>query len=68
LPSTSLTRAPDAEAAKNGTPPTARKLRTGELTPPGMCAKASANNASDLARDLMRRGTMPSGGPTGEEK
>ena len=35
-PSQVSTRAPRAERAKNGSPPTPRKARTGELTPPGM--------------------------------
>src|SRR5439155_23606477 len=53
LPSTSQTRAPLAFSTKNGCPPTARNARTGELTPPGMNFNASANNASDLAREIM---------------
>src|SRR5438093_13131474 len=48
LPSTSHTRAPLAFWTKNGCPPTARNARTGELTPPGMYFRASANNASDF--------------------
>src|SRR6266516_4046994 len=55
LPSTSHTRAPCALLTKNGCPPTARNARTGELTPPGMYFKASANNASEFAREITRR-------------
>ena len=32
---------------KRGVPPTARKARTGEFTPPGVTAQARANSASD---------------------
>src|SRR6266702_8598071 len=53
LPSTSHTRAPCALLTKNGCPPTARNARTGELTPPGMYFNASANNASDCAREII---------------
>src|SRR5437773_1473088 len=52
LPSTSHTCAPLAFWTKNGCPPTARNARTGELTPPGMYCNASANNASDFAREI----------------
>src|SRR5437016_9957707 len=54
LPSTSHTRAPLAFWTKNGCPPTARNARTGELTPPGMYFRASANNASDLPLGITR--------------
>src|SRR5260370_953055 len=54
LPSTSQTRAPRAFSAKNGCPPTARKARTGEFTPPGMCCNAWANNFSDCEWEIMR--------------
>src|SRR4029077_14674065 len=42
LPSTSQSREPLAFATKNGSPPTLRKARTGEFTPPGMNRLASA--------------------------
>jgi hypothetical protein len=32
---------------KRGVPPTARKARTGELTPPGITARARVMSASD---------------------
>jgi hypothetical protein len=32
---------------KNGAPPTERKARTGELTPPGMSWRARAKRASE---------------------
>src|SRR5438477_10792133 len=47
-PSTSQTRAPLARSTKNGCPPTARKARTGEFTPPGIYLSASAKSCSDL--------------------
>src|ERR1700733_558826 len=47
-PSTSKTCAPSALSTKMGWPPTARKARTGELTPPGMYRSASANSCSDF--------------------
>src|SRR5512140_1210636 len=41
LPSTSKMRAPSAWSTKKGSPPTPRKARTGEFTPPGIscCAR-----------------------------
>src|SRR5687767_10653281 len=53
LPSTSKTRAPFARSTKNGFPPTPRKARTGEFTPPGIHFRASAKSSSDFARDNM---------------
>ena len=49
---------PSARAMKRGVPPTARKARTGELTPPGMTRRARSNSASlviDRARSPRRR-------------
>src|SRR5262245_16480344 len=40
--------APSARAMKRGVPPTARKARTGELTPPGMTRCARSNRLSLL--------------------
>src|SRR5574340_337630 len=40
LPSASQRREPSPRTMKGGSPPTARKARTGELTPPGMTASA----------------------------
>src|SRR5260370_8572266 len=40
-------RAPSAFRMKSGVPPTARKARTGELTPPGINFCARANSSSD---------------------
>jgi hypothetical protein len=37
LPSSSVSHAPSPLLKKSGSPPTARKARTGEFTPPGMC-------------------------------
>ena len=48
LPSTSVTRAPDARAMKCGEPPTAAKARTGEFTPPGKSVCALAKSVADL--------------------
>src|SRR5262245_65790361 len=56
LPSTSNTCDPFARLTKKGCPPTARKARTGEFTPPGMHCSASANKASERARE---RTVMP---------
>src|SRR6516225_7027779 len=44
-PSTSHTRLPLARAMKRGVPPTARKARTGEFTPPGVVCWARSNSA-----------------------
>src|SRR3954469_5999239 len=63
-PSTSVSRAPAAERMKRGVPPTARKARTGEFTPPAVTAHARANRASDrsgLTGPLWPRG------PTGRQ-
>src|SRR6476619_1784672 len=38
--------APCARCTKRGVPPTARKARTGELTPPGMRLRARSNSAA----------------------
>src|SRR5881409_471857 len=43
LPSTSVRRAPWPRAKNSGSPPTALKARTGELTPPGMTWRALSN-------------------------
>src|SRR5256885_14547170 len=43
LPSTSVRRAPSPRAKNSGSPPTALKARTGELTPPGMTWRALSN-------------------------
>ena len=45
LPSTSVSHAPAAERMKRGVPPTALKARTGELTPPGVTARARSKSA-----------------------
>src|SRR5438034_4152249 len=47
LPSTSHTREPFALLTKKGSPPTPRKARTGEFTPPGMYSRASAKSFRD---------------------
>src|SRR5450755_777396 len=38
--------APSARAMKRGVPPTARKARTGELTPPGMTRRARSKSSA----------------------
>ena len=43
LPSTSKMREPSPRAMNRGVPPTPRKARTGEFTPPGMTSCARAN-------------------------
>ncbi len=44
-PSAVVSVAPCAERVKNGAPPTERKARTGELTPPGMSLRARAKRS-----------------------
>src|SRR5690242_1806113 len=46
-PSTSSTLAPEPRERNSGCPPTARKARTGELTPPGKSARASSKRAAE---------------------
>ena len=48
LPSTSKMCEPSPRAMKGGLPPTLRKARTGELTPPGMISCALRKSSSDL--------------------
>src|SRR5512133_1743308 len=48
LPSTSQMWAPLARPMNSGSPPTERKARTGELTPPGMDFFARSNSVLDL--------------------
>src|SRR5687768_6320597 len=45
-PSTSVTYAPCPLATKYGVPPTERKARTGEFTPPGMTREARSKSSS----------------------
>src|SRR5437867_13199124 len=47
LPSTSIRRAPEPRAKNSGSPPTALKARTGELTPPGISWRALSNRLRD---------------------
>src|SRR5215831_11744262 len=44
--SASQMRLPSPRSMKGGTPPTARKARTGEFTPPGMILRERSNNRS----------------------
>src|SRR3982751_7089675 len=46
-PSTSVIVAPDADLINRGVPPTPRKARTGELTPPGINSTALAKSSSE---------------------
>src|SRR5690348_8903454 len=57
-PSSSVTRAPRPSRMKGGVPPTARKARTGEFTPPGMSlAERSKSSSLRLAMGApLRRG------------
>src|SRR3984957_11343704 len=48
LPSTSKMCEPWPRAMNGGVPPTPRKARTGEFTPPGISFWAQANSSSDL--------------------
>src|SRR5213594_3817048 len=52
LPSTSYRRAPAPREKNSGSPPTALKARTGELTPPGITWRAFSNRLRD---SVMRR-------------
>ena len=47
FPSTSQIRAPSERATKNGSPPTLRNARTGELTPPGMRSCERVKSSDD---------------------
>ena len=47
LPSASVSQYPWAEVMNRGVPPTEVKARTGEFTPPGMTAQASANSFAE---------------------
>src|SRR5579883_21440 len=47
LPSTSKMWEPSPRAMNGGLPPTLRKARTGELTPPGINCRARSKSASD---------------------
>src|ERR1700733_15146496 len=47
-------REPRPDSMKSGVPPTPRKARTGEFTPPGITFWARANRASDLAVFMTR--------------
>ena len=42
------------DTMNRGVPPTARKARTGEFTPPGMTCWARSNNAADAGTSLIR--------------
>src|SRR5262245_47116717 len=62
LPSTSVSRAPEARLMKSGAAPTDLKARTGLSTPPGRIRCARAKSAADLgvrnrtALSLLRDG------------
>src|SRR5215831_13378994 len=45
-PSASQMRLPSPRSMKRGAPPTARKARTGEFTPPGMVLRERSNSSS----------------------
>src|SRR5512139_2070658 len=48
FPSTARTVAPFARSMNSGVPPTERKARTGEFTPPGISVFASANSLLEV--------------------
>src|ERR1039458_4261832 len=50
LPSASVRYAPAADSTKGGAPPTARKARTGEFTPPGKKRSARCWRAWERVR------------------
>jgi len=47
-----------ARAKKIGSPPTPRKARTGELTPPGMYLQASVNRLKDALRRVAAKAVV----------
>src|SRR5580692_7468448 len=53
-PSAAVTWAPAAFLKNIGSPPTPRKARTGELTPPGMYLQASSYRLNSFSRDVAR--------------
>src|SRR5277367_4981676 len=53
-PSAEVTWAPAAFLKNIGSPPTPRKARTGELTPPGMYLQASPYRLNSFSRDVAR--------------
>src|SRR5215510_11644904 len=54
-PSASQMRLPSPRVMKRGTPPTARKARTGEFTPPGMLLRERSNSCSFLELMFVER-------------
>src|SRR5215217_7690479 len=52
--------APCARWTKRGVPPTARKARTGELTPPGISARARSKSSAFLSVFGVMRGEVES--------
>ena len=46
---------PLARSTKNGSPPTLRKARTGEFTPPGMSSFAAAKSLDEMLVDMRGR-------------
>src|ERR1700738_629556 len=66
-PSAAHTWGPDAFLKNTGSPPTPRKARTGELTPPGMYLQASSNRLKDYSHRVSRAGaTVNSDGGLGQ--
>src|SRR5450755_2902293 len=53
-PSAAVAYAPEAFLKKIGSPPTPRKARTGELTPPGMYLQASLYRLNDFSGNVAR--------------
>src|SRR5579864_5424894 len=53
LPSASHMREPSPRTMNGGSPPTARKARTGEFTPPGIKASARFCNLRDSSKERM---------------
>src|SRR3569623_1609507 len=57
-PFSSHMNAPSARWMKRGAPPTARKARTGEFTPPGISARARSNSWEFLSVLGVMRGEI----------
>ncbi len=66
VPSTSKRYGPCARSMKRGVPPTALKARTGELTPPGVTARARSSSAAEVEMSGSTSAFSPARGPDHE--
>src|SRR6202522_4092889 len=65
FPSTSKMWDPTPRAMNGGVPPTPRKARTGEFTPPGISFWAQANSSADRECFISRADARVRAGPPG---